>query len=270
MFNVLVVIVVIVLVQDTCVFVTAQTYCSVRTGDSSSGYWDTAFGSEKSDAICKTSTCLNAADYKADMPFCAEEVTYVKFCPRSFDGKQLNTTSAIGLIIKSLDNHAKKCHEEATFKEVDSTGDCKKPAAGDCVGSKPIRRSPENEKTCHSNIKQGACYIAFPRCDEIQHSPVGVCTSFCMHERQTCRGENTFTGDSASISRGCSEDPWVANAGYPTHKGSPGKEFGPWAVNEEDSTNICTGAGIDKGGNISIIAILLSSWFIVLTLARVY
>ena len=47
-------------------------------------------------------------------------------------------------------------------------------------------------------------------------------------------------------------------------------EFGPWAVNEEDSTNICTGAGIDKGGNISIIAILLSSWFIVLTLARVY
>ena len=112
MFNVLVVIVVLVLVQDTYVFDTAQTYCSVRTGDSSSGYWDTAFGSEKFDAICKTSTCLNAADYKADMPFCAEEVTY--------------------------------------------------------------------------------------------------------------------------------------------------------------STNICTGAGIDKGGNISIIAILLSSWFIVLTLARVY
>ena len=85
-------------------------FCSIRSGDSSSPYWDNQFGGEIDEATCNTTTCLDANQYADYMPFCREVVTY-KFCPRQFDNRYLDLQGVE--LISSLDTHARTCHTES-------------------------------------------------------------------------------------------------------------------------------------------------------------
>ena len=85
-------------------------FCSIRSGDSSSPYWDNQFGGEIDEATCNTTTCLDANKYADYMPFCREVVTY-KFCPRQFDNRYLDLQGVE--LISSLDTHARTCHTES-------------------------------------------------------------------------------------------------------------------------------------------------------------
>lgn len=151
-------------------------FCSVRSGDGASPYWDDVFGAEVGSAKCNTTSCLEASEYREYMPFCREVISY-KFCPRQFDHKYLNLKGTALLL--SLDTHAKNCHE-ASMADPD----------------KLLRKgSEEIHAKCSTNVRKGSCFTVFPRCtknlvDTGEVKPLGICTSFCKHERESCRADN--------------------------------------------------------------------------------
>ena len=213
-------------------------FCSIRSGDSSSPYWDNQFGGEIDEATCNTTTCLDANQYADYMPFCREVVTY-KFCPRQFDNRYLDLQGVE--LISSLDTHARTCHTESMADP-----------------DKKLRKgSEEDHEKCKQNVRKGACYIVFPGCATGKVQPLGVCTSFCKEERESCRAENSFVGDQRAISESCSESPWVVNARW---------KDGVWTV-DDGSNNICIGSGISVSENMSVVVFvmlsLVSMWLIV-------
>lgn len=216
-------------------------FCSARSGDGASPYWDIQFGAEVGNAKCNTTTCLDIDDYAKYMPFCKDVITY-KFCPRQFDKNYLNLKGVE--LLSSLDTHAKTCHDESMSDP-----------------DKILRKSSEEMfDKCKANVKKGACYIAFPGCTNNlatpgKVKPLGVCTSFCKHERESCRAENSFIGDQRAISESCSELPWIANARW-----SNGGKGGTWVV-DKGSSDICVGPGTSVSENISIFVIFFTSIF---------
>ena len=208
-------------------------FCSVRSGDGASPYWDNTFGAEVTEAKCNTTSCLKPEDYTNFMPFCKDTVTY-KFCPRQFDNNFINLQGEA--LITKLDAHAKACHEESMLDSDEN-----------------LRRSTtEDHKKCATNVKKGACYTVFPECSSNMGNsavkPLGICTSFCKHERESCRAENSFVGDQRTISEGCSEAPWVVNSRWVD---------GVWIV-DQNSQGICMGHGSPVFAHLSVVALCIS------------
>lgn len=211
-------------------------FCSVRSGDGASPYWDNTFGAEVTEAKCNTTSCLKAEDYATLMPFCKDTVTY-SFCPRQFDTKFINLQG--DALIAKLDAHAKACHAESMLDD----------------DGKLRRSSTDDHKKCAANVKKGACYTVFPGCSSNQDNsavqPLGICTSFCKHERESCRAENSFVGDQRSISEGCSETPWIVNSRWID---------GIWTV-DKNSNGICMGHATTLFANLSVVALCISCFF---------
>jgi len=175
-------------------------FCSVRTGDPLSPYWDKTFGPEFVDPLdttvdeegnpapiptpkCHTS-CLDSGDHLSSMPFCGQHIEGF-FCPRKFPGLNLSATEQIAL----LDAHAKKCVEGLLPKE------------------NPLDSKDLYVKECMATMKRGACYVVFPQCKN--DAPQGICKSFCLNERRGCRALGTTYGHQDSLRGFCAVPPWV-------------------------------------------------------------
>lgn len=169
-------------------------FCSVRTGDDQSPYWDEHFGDEVLNeknlpaAQCATSSCLDPS-YTQHMTYCKDYVNY-HFCPRKFNGVNNTNTAEY---IKALDAHAEKCTESTVTMEYESAN------------------IKEHEKTCLSNIRAGACYIVFPTCTST-NIPVGTCSSFCVHERTGCRSTGSTYGHRDYLTSNCQNDGRFVNS----------------------------------------------------------
>ena len=171
-------------------------FCSVRTGDSLSPYWDDTFGpefphpsdlDEEGNPVPEPkchSQCLDSGYYLSYMPFCAKHVTGF-FCPRAFPGLNLSVTAQIS----ALDTHAKTCVEGLLPKE------------------KPSESQELYVQECYATMIRGACYIAFPQCKD--DKPQAICQSFCVNERRGCRTLGSTYGHQDSIKAACAEPPWL-------------------------------------------------------------
>ena len=168
-------------------------FCSVRTGDDQSPYWDEHFGSETLDeknlesAQCAGS-CLEISMYKKYMQNCAEYVDYT-FCPRKFTGVNHSDTVEY---IKFLDDHAKKCTDGTITMDFEKAN--------------PV----EHKRSCLNNIQAGACYIVFPRCGT-GDVPFGTCSSFCIEERTGCRSLGSTYGHRDYLKSNCENDGRFSN-----------------------------------------------------------
>ena len=201
-------------------------FCSVRTGDEQSPYWDENFGDELLNeknlpsAQCADS-CLDSAVYKKHMPNCGDHVDY-NFCPRRFNG--LNNSNTIDYI-KALDGHAKKCTDSTITMDFE-------------------KDNVDHENNCLNNIQAGACYIAFPKCINA-NKPVGTCSSFCVKERIGCRSTGSTYGHRDYLTSNCEND-------------------GRFVKDIDGNVDLCTGDGnamfnsMKEFFKISILLILLS------------
>ena len=171
-------------------------FCSVRTGDSLSPYWDDTFGlefphptdvDEEGNPVPEPkchSQCVDSGDYLNYMPYCAEHIQGF-FCPRAFPGLNLSITAQIS----ALDTHAKTCVEGLLPHE------------------KPLESRDLYMQECLASMVRGACYIAFPQCKD--DNPQGICQSFCVNERRGCRSIGSTYGHLDSIKAACAEPPWL-------------------------------------------------------------
>jgi hypothetical protein len=161
-------------------------FCSERNDESGfNTFWVDKYPTKEPgvpDAFeCGTSNCLNPSDYGAELGWCKEHVDY-PFCPRKLKGWNGTSTSDF---IKQLVNDAFNCWDTTVWEE---------------------------DTECDKTIKRGACYTAFPRCEQTgmnQTEPKKICRSYCENERKICRTLKSAWGPNEHIAIVCAEEPYV-------------------------------------------------------------